>query len=87
MLCIEGTNYNINISMVIKSRRISWIGKVARKGVLRSSYWILGGKHEGKSPRGGHRRRWDDSMKRDAKEMEWENMGLVHLVEYGVKEE
>jgi len=73
--------------MVIKSRRISWIRNVARKGVLRSSYWILAGKREGKSPRGGHRRRWYDNMKRDAKEMEWENVGLVHVVEDGVKEE
>jgi len=30
--------YQTNISMVIKSRRIRWIGNVARIGELRSSY-------------------------------------------------
>jgi len=60
---------------------------VAHKGVLKSSYWILAGKREGKSPRGGHRRRWDDNMTRDAKEMEWENVGLVRVAANRVKEE
>jgi hypothetical protein len=75
--------------MVIRSRRISWIGNAARMGELRSSYWILAGKSEGKSPRGGHLRRWDDntSMKRNVKEMEWEVVGLVRLAEGRVKEE
>jgi hypothetical protein len=75
------------MSVVVKSRRIRWVGNVARMRELRNSCWILAGKREGKSPRGGHRRRWHDNVKRDAKEMEWENVGLVHLTEDRIKKE
>jgi hypothetical protein len=71
--------------MVVKSMRISWIGNVPHVGKLRSSYWIWAGKCEGKSPRGGHRSRWDDNMNRDVKEMEWDVVDLVHLAEGRIK--
>ena len=37
------------------------MGHVARMGERRGVYRVLVGKHEGKRPRGGPRRRWEDN--------------------------
>jgi len=46
-----------NIVRVIKSRRISWAGHVARMGEKTGVYRVLVGKPEGKRPLGRTRRR------------------------------
>jgi hypothetical protein len=46
-----------SIIRMIKSRRMSWAGHVARVGALRNAYRILVGKPEGKRPLGRPRRR------------------------------
>jgi hypothetical protein len=48
-----------NIIRMMKSRRMSWAGHVARMGVKRNAYGILVGKPEGKRPLGKPRCRWD----------------------------
>jgi hypothetical protein len=50
---------------MIKSRRMTWAGHVARIGVKRNSYRILVGKLEGKRPLGRPRRRWVNNIKMD----------------------
>ena len=45
---------------VIKSRRMRWVGHVARMGEERGAYRVLVGKPEGKRPLGRSRRRWVD---------------------------
>ena len=48
-----------NIVWVIKSRRMRWVGHVARMGEERGVYRVLVGKPEGKRPLGRPRRsRW-----------------------------
>ena len=47
-----------NIVRVIKSRRMSWAGHVARMGKERGVYRVLVGKPEGRRPLGRPRRRW-----------------------------
>jgi hypothetical protein len=47
---------------MIKSRRMGWVGNVARMGEKRSAYRILVGKPEGKRPVGRPRRRWEDNI-------------------------
>jgi hypothetical protein len=47
-----------NIVRVIKSRRLRWVGHVARMEEERGVYQVLVGKPEGKRPLGRHRRRW-----------------------------
>jgi len=42
---------------------------VARKGERRGVYRVLVGKHEGKSPLGRTRRRWDDNINMDLQEV------------------
>jgi hypothetical protein len=53
----------------IKSRRMRWAGHVACRGEGRNMYRILVGKPEGKRPLGRPRRRWEDGIKMDLKEI------------------
>ena len=54
-----------NIVWVIKSRRMSWAGHVARMGEERGAYRVLVGKPERKRPLGRPRRRWVDNIRMD----------------------
>ena len=49
-----------NIVRVIKSRRMSLAGHVARMGKKKGVYRVWVGKPEGKRPLGRPRRRWED---------------------------
>ena len=49
-----------NIVRVIKSRRMSLAGHVARMGKKEGVYRVWVGKPEGKRPLGRPRRRWED---------------------------
>jgi hypothetical protein len=60
-----------NIIRQIKSRRRKWAGHVARMGEERKLYRVLVGKSEGKKPLGRPRRRWEDGIKMDLKEISW----------------
>jgi hypothetical protein len=54
-----------NIIGVIKSRRMRWLGHVARMGEKRGAYRILVGRPEGRRPLGRPRHRWEDNIKID----------------------
>ena len=58
-----------NIVRVIKSRRSKWAGHVARMEEGRSSFKISTGKRTGNRPLGKSRRRWEDNIRIDLKEM------------------
>jgi hypothetical protein len=58
-----------NIVRVIKSRRMRWAGHVARIGERRGAYRVLVGKPEGRRPLGRPRRRWEDNIKTDLREV------------------
>ena len=58
-----------NIVWVVKSRRMRWVGHVARMGEGRSGHRVLVGKPEGKRPLGRPRRRWEDNIKIDLQEV------------------
>ena len=51
-----------NIVRVIKSRKMTWAGHVARMDEERGVYRVLVGKPEGRSPLGRPRRRWVDNI-------------------------
>jgi hypothetical protein len=53
----------------VKSRRMRWAGHVARMGEERKMYKILVGKPEGKRPLGRPRRRWEDGIRMDLREI------------------
>ena len=51
------------------SRRLRWEGHVARMEQSRNAYRILVGNPEGKRPLGRTRRRWEDNIKIDFREV------------------
>jgi hypothetical protein len=53
----------------IKSRRMRWAGHVTSMGEGRNVYRALVGKPEGKRPLGRPRRRWEDGIKMDLREI------------------
>jgi hypothetical protein len=55
----------------IKSRRVRWAGHVARMGEGRNVYRVLVGKPEGKRPLERLRRRWEDGIRMDLREIDW----------------
>jgi hypothetical protein len=55
----------------IKSRRMRWAGHVARMGEGRNVYRVLVGKAEGKRPLERPRRRCEDGIKMDLREIGW----------------
>ena len=58
-----------NIVQVVKSRRRRWAGHVARMGEDIGVHRVLVGTSEGKMPMGRPRRRWDDNVKLDLREV------------------
>ena len=58
-----------NIVRVIKSRRLKWAGHVARMEEGRSALKFLTDKPTGKRPLGRPRRRWEDNIRVDLKEI------------------
>jgi hypothetical protein len=54
-----------NIVGEIKSRRLRWVGHVARMGKGRGAYRVLVKKPEGKRPLERPRCRWEDDIKMD----------------------
>jgi hypothetical protein len=70
-----------NIIRVMKSRRLRWAGHVARMGEERGAYRILVGRPEGRRPLGRHRRRWEENIKMDIREVGWEDMNWIDLAQ------
>jgi hypothetical protein len=68
-----------SIIRIIKSRRMKWAGHVARMGEKGIAYRILLGKAEGKRPLGRPRRRWEDNIKIDLREIGWGGMDWIDL--------
>jgi hypothetical protein len=48
-------------------------------GAMRNAYNILVGKLEGKRPIGRPRRRWDDNIRMDLREIGWEGVHWMHV--------
>ena len=57
------------IVRVIESRRLRWTGHVARMEESRSAFKMLTGKPTGKRSLGRPRRRWEDNIRMDLKEI------------------
>jgi hypothetical protein len=58
-----------------------WAGHVARIGENRNAYRILMGEPEGKRPLGKPRRRWEDNIKMDVREIWWGRMDWIDLAQ------
>ncbi|KAJ4428006.1 hypothetical protein ANN_24020 [Periplaneta americana] len=65
----------------IKSRRLRWAGHVARMGESRNAYRVLVGRPEGKRPLGRPRRRWEDNIKMDLREVGYDEKEWINLAQ------
>jgi hypothetical protein len=54
-----------NIVLLVKSRRMRWVGHVALMGEGRGVYRVLVGNPEGKKPLGRNGHRWESNIKMD----------------------
>jgi hypothetical protein len=70
-----------NIIRMMKSRRMSWAGHVARMGQKRNPYKLLVGKPEGKRPLGRSRRRWVDNIRIHLGEIRWDGTDWIDLAQ------
>jgi hypothetical protein len=68
-----------SIIRMIKSRSMRWAGHVACMVEMRNSCRVLLGKTEGVRLLGRHRQRWEDDVKTDHREMEWDSMDWINL--------
>ncbi|KAJ4431865.1 hypothetical protein ANN_20471 [Periplaneta americana] len=65
----------------IKSRRLRWAGHVTRMGEFRNAYRVLVGRPEGKRPLGRPRRRWEDNIKMDLREVGYDDREWINLAQ------
>jgi hypothetical protein len=62
---------------LVKSRRMRWVGHVARMGEERKVYKVLVGKPDGRRPLGRPRRRWEDGVRMDLREIGLEGVDWI----------
>jgi hypothetical protein len=78
-------NYNVycspSIIRIIKSRRMSWPGHVARMGEKRNVYGIMLGKPKGKRPLGRPRHMWEDNIEMNLREIGWGGIDWTDLAQ------
>ena len=63
--------HSVYSSPNIESRRLSWVGHVARMGETRGAYRSLVWNPEGKRPPGRHMLKWEDNIKTDLRRVGW----------------
>ena len=76
---LYGVYSSPNIIRVIKSRRTRWAEHVEHVGGRRDAYKVLVGKPEGRTPLGRPRRRREDNVKMNLRQMGWVGMDWIYL--------
>jgi hypothetical protein len=74
-----------NIVRVIKSRKMRWVGHVARMGEGRGVYMVLVERPEGKRPLGRPSRRWEYNIKMDLREIGINEANWIRLAQNRVQ--
>jgi hypothetical protein len=77
----HGLYYSPSVVRVIKARRMRWTGHVARMGEVRGVYNILVWRPEGRRPLGRTKRRWDDNIKMDLREIGFGDVDWIYLAQ------
>jgi hypothetical protein len=73
--------FSPSIIRIIMPRRMRWAGHVALMGAKKNKYRILVGKPEEKRPLERPRRRWEDNIRIDFRELGWCGMDWIDLVQ------
>ncbi|KAJ4434298.1 hypothetical protein ANN_22850, partial [Periplaneta americana] len=63
------------------SRLLRWAGHVARMDESRNAYSVLVGRSERKRPLGRPRRRWEDNIKMDLREVGYDDREWINLAQ------
>jgi hypothetical protein len=74
-----------NIVRVIKSRRMRWAGYLGCMGEGRGVYRVLVGKPKGKRPLVRPRRKWEDNIKLDLREIGIDGANWIRLAQNRVQ--
>jgi hypothetical protein len=74
-----------NIVRVIKSRRMRWVGLVARMGEGKGVCRVLVGRPKDKRTLGRPRRRWVDNIKLDLREIGIDGAKWIQLAQDGIQ--
>jgi hypothetical protein len=70
---------------VIKWRRMRWVRHVSFMGEGRGVYTVLVGRPEGKRPLGRPRRRWEDNIKLELREIGIDGTNWIQLAQLRVQ--
>jgi hypothetical protein len=74
--------YRVKIKNALQyGMRMRWEVHVARTRDTRNAYKILIGNPDGKRPLGIPRRRWEDNIGTDLREIGWKDVDWMHLAE------
>jgi hypothetical protein len=68
-----------SIHRIIKSRRMRWVGHIARMGEKRNAHRLSVGKPEGKRTLGRPRGRWVNNIRMDLGEVGWSDVDWIGL--------
>jgi hypothetical protein len=75
---LHGLYSSPSIVRVIKARTMRWVGHVVHMGEVRGAYNILVRRPEGRRPLGRPRRRWEDNIKMDLREIGFGDVDWIH---------
>jgi hypothetical protein len=78
---LQGLYSSPGIVRVSKARKMRWVGHVACLGEVRGAYNILVGRPEGRRLLRKPRRRWDDNINIDLREIGLGDVDWIHLVQ------
>jgi hypothetical protein len=78
---LYGLYSSLSIVRVINARRMRWAGHVACMGEVRGAYNILVGRPEGRRALGRPRRRQEDNIKMDLREIGFGDVDWIHLAQ------
>jgi hypothetical protein len=78
---LHGLYSSPSIITVIKARRMRWAGHVARMGEVRDAYNMLIGRPEWRRPLGRPRRRWEDNIEMDLREIGFGDVDWIYLAQ------
>jgi hypothetical protein len=78
---LHGLYSSPSIVRVIKARRMRWVGHMACMREVRGAYNILVGRPEERRTLGRPRRRWEDNIKMDLREIGFGDVDWIHLVQ------
>jgi hypothetical protein len=78
---LHGLYSSPSIIRVIKARMMRWVGHVVHMGEVRGAYNILVRRPEGRRPLGRPRRRWEDNIEMDLREIGFGDVDWINFAQ------